>query len=181
MNLSKLSPWNWFKKEEETESKSVPVGIKDQYDYPIERFHRDMDRLFDDYFQTFRFPRFDFPSTPELSKLMLKPSCDIVENDKEYSINVEIPGVDRKDVELSLGNGTLTIKGEKRKESEEKDKDYHRIERSYGSFRRVISLPEDADEEHLTAQFKNGVLKVIVPRTDALTSDAKKIEIASVG
>ena len=88
-----------------------------------------------------------------------------------------MPGVDEKDVKVEIANDTLTIRGEKKQEKEENHKNYYRMERSYGSFQRVLSLPEDADQEGVSATFKNGVLTVTMPRKAAPQANVRRIEI----
>ena len=107
----------------------------------------------------------------------MRPNVDISAGKNEYLITTEVPGIDEKDVKLELSNNTLTIKGEKRQEHEEKDRDHYRIERSYGSFQRVLSLPEDADQSGITAKFKNGVLTVGLPRRPEKKKNVKLIDI----
>jgi HSP20 family protein len=102
---------------------------------------------------------------------------DLGATDKAYTATVEVPGVDEKDVKVEMVNDTLTIRGEKKQEKEEKDKNYYRMERSYGSFQRVLSLPEDADQEGVSATFKNGVLTVTMPRKAAPAAHVRQIEI----
>jgi len=87
--------------------------------------------------------------------------------------------VSEKDVTLEIVNNTMTIRGEKKQEKEEKEKNYYRVERSYGSFQRVLSLPQDADQEDVKATFKNGVLTVTIPRKELPKSEAKRIDIKS--
>lgn len=168
MSVKKWIPWNWFKNEEDSAGKSVPVqrAVVQERDhalgYPIERFHREIDRLFDQAFRGFGLTPFEFnrPLLPGLNDGILKPTLDLGATDKEYTVTLEIPGVDEKDVRLEIVNDTLTIQGEKKQEAEEKGKNYYRMERSYGSFQRMLSLPEDADQNDVTATFKNGVLTV---------------------
>jgi HSP20 family protein len=104
----------------------------------------------------------------------LLPAFDIAETEKEYTITGEIPGIEAKDLDVTLSDGTLIIKGEKKKEREEKDEHYHRIEREYGSFHRGFRLPENAKAEALKATYKDGVLKITLPKSE-LTR--KKIEV----
>lgn len=99
--------------------------------------------------------------------------------EEAYTIAVEVPGVDENDFQVEIANDTLIIRGEKKQEKEEKDKNYYRMERSYGSFQRVLSLPEDADQEGVSANFKNGVLKVSMPRKAAPQAHVRQIEIQS--
>src|SRR5437867_10277801 len=88
------------------------------------------------------------------------PLVDITEDDKEYLIKAELPEVKKDDVKVTVENGVLSITGERKFEKEEKDKRYHRIERSYGSFLRSFALPDDADDTKVNAEFKDGVLFV---------------------
>lgn len=94
------------------------------------------------------------------------PLVDIVEDDKEYLIKAELPEVDKNDVKVTLERGVLTISGERKAEKKEQGKKYHRIERAYGSFVRSFTLPDDADANHVTADFKNGILHVRVQKTE---------------
>ena len=185
MNIKKWIPWNWFKKEEEDAGKMVPVkreNAKDQggaVAHPLQQFHHEIDRLFDQAFRGFGLSHFGFdqPLFPRLAEGMLKPTLDLGATDREYTITVEIPGVDENDVKLEIVDDTLTIRGEKKQEKEQKEKNYYRMERSYGSFQRVLSLPEDADQDKINATFKKGVLTVTMPRKALPKSDVKQIEI----
>jgi HSP20 family protein len=185
MDIKKLVPWNWFNKEEEGSGKTLPVRREDALEqgsaFPValQNFHRQFDRLFDQAFRGFGTAPFgfDWPLSPRIADGMLKPTLDLSATDKEYTATVEIPGVDEKDVKLEIANDTLTIRGEKKHEKEEKDKNYYRVERSYGSFQRVLSLPEDADQEGVKATFKKGVLTISMPRKVLPQADIKKIEI----
>ncbi len=94
------------------------------------------------------------------------PSADISETDKAYVIKAEIPGVQKEDVKVTIQEGMLTIQGERKMEKEEKDKKFHRIERSYGSFMRSFRVPDDADESAVTAEFKDGVLNVTLNKSE---------------
>ncbi|RCN55701.1 Hsp20/alpha crystallin family protein [Acidiferrobacter thiooxydans] len=95
---------------------------------------------------------------------LLRPSLDIQETDKQYRITLEVPGVEEKDIQLTLEDDVLYIRGEKRQEQEHKDAQYHRIERSYGSFQRALNVPADADQDTFKASFKNGVLTVTIDK-----------------
>ncbi|HHL40109.1 MAG TPA: Hsp20/alpha crystallin family protein [Deltaproteobacteria bacterium] len=187
MDIRKLNPWNWFKHEKE-ESRSVPVrrgeargeGSELPAVYSrdhIWNIHRELDRLFDDMFSRFdlAFPRL-FERETALERLpgaVLRPSVDVKESAREYTITVEVPGVSEDDVKVELADGVLTISGEKKHEEEKKDEYYHSVERSYGYFRRVLSLPDDADEEGVEAKYKNGVLTITVPRRESAASKEK--------
>jgi HSP20 family protein len=105
------------------------------------------------------------------------PAVDVAETDKSYEIAAELPGMDEKDVEVNFSNGTLTIKGEKNEEKEEKKKDYYLSERHYGSFQRSFAVPDDVDENKIEAAFKNGVLTVSLPKTPEAQKKEKQIAI----
>ena len=136
--------------------------------------------MFDSFFNAWPSFGMDRWYKPTMAEGMLKPTLDLSATDKEYAITVEIPGVDEKDVKLELAKDTLTIRGEKKQEKEEKDKNYYRMERSYGSFQRLLSLPDDADQDSIKAKFKNGVLKVTMLRKALPHSDVKRIEVRGV-
>jgi HSP20 family protein len=97
---------------------------------------------------------------------VLLPAIDVTENDAQYTITAELPGATKDDVEVELHEGILTLRGEKKSEREEKKEQRHYVERSYGSFRRSFQLPANADASRLQASFKDGVLTIIVPKTE---------------
>jgi HSP20 family protein len=149
------------------------------YSDPFLQIRQEIDRIFDNAFGRFTFPSIGFgrKQSPAAQSDWLKPTLDIAASDKEYSISVELPGVDEKEVQLELVNDTLKIKGEKRQEKEEKEKNYYRMERSYGSFQRTLSLPEDADQDDINAVFKKGIMEIKIPRKAAPKPEVKQIEI----
>jgi HSP20 family protein len=134
---------------------------------PFTALQREIERLFEDFTQGW--PTYRSPG--------LTPSTDIVESDKEIEITAEIPGLEEKDVEVNFADGILTIKGEKKAENEEKDKNYRVFERSYGSFSRSLPLPPGIDPNAIKASISNGVLKVTVPKPAA--AEVKKVAIKS--
>jgi len=101
------------------------------------------------------------------------PSLDVSETKGDLVVKAELPGIDPKDIDISLNEGILIIKGEKKQEKEEKEEGYHLIERSYGSFTRLIRLPREVQNEKINAFYKNGVLKITLPKSE----EAKKKEI----
>jgi HSP20 family protein len=108
-------------------------------------------------------------------KEVLMPAIDISETEKEYVITGEIPGVDAKDLDVTLNDGILTIKGEKKHENEEKDENYHCIERHYGSFERSFRIPDKVKTDELDATYKDGIFKLSLPKAEVV--EAKKIEV----
>jgi len=105
------------------------------------------------------------------------PAINISENEKEIKVKAELPGLEPKDVELTIQNNTLILKGEKKLEEEEKKDNFHRIECSYGSFYRSIPLPTEIDESKVSAKFKNGILEIRLPKKEE--ARGKKIPIES--
>lgn len=181
MDWNKLKPWNWFKKEQSNdEAAMLPARRTNSPPHPLARLHDDLDRLFDSFFGGSGMPslaRLNRPSWPGLASGFLRPSVDIAENKTGYTIRVEIPGVEKEDVKLTIEDDTLLITGEKRQEKEGNDGGYHCVERSYGSFQRVISLPADCNHEKLEAKFRNGVLTITLPRKAGVKSNAREIAI----
>ena len=138
-------------------------------------FHRQMDRLFDEFFRDFSLAPF---RGVDESWGAYVPSIDVKENEKEFQISAELPGMDDKDVEVSITGDVLTIKGEKKLEKEEEeDKGYYRRERAYGSFQRRIQLPAEVDTDKVSAHFKKGVLTVTLPKTEEAQKAVRKIEV----
>jgi HSP20 family protein len=132
----------------------------------FERMRRDMDRLWDSFFEGGLRRR-----TEEGGEWL--PSLDVSETKNELVVKAEVPGMDPKDIDISLSDGMLTIKGEKKQEKEEKEADYHLVERSYGSFTRSVQLPKEVQSEKINASYKNGILKITLPKSE----EAKKKEI----
>lgn len=174
-DLKKWAPWNWFKKEQDAQqgASHIPVAKADlpanpppaSLD-PLLQLHREVDRVFDEAFRGFglSWPRFSLPTMASGWQGLLRPALDIQETDTQYRITLEVPGVDEKDIQLTLDDDVLWIRGEKRQEQERQEGQYHRIERSYGSFQRALNLPEDANQDAIKATFKNGVLAITIDR-----------------
>jgi HSP20 family protein len=180
MDIKKLAPWNWFKKEQE--GNTLPIRRQDtqtKYADPFTQIRQEIDKVFDSAFKGLGFPSIGLGRelSPMAQTDWLKPTLDIGASDKEYTISVELPGVDENEIQVELVNDTLKIKGEKKQEKEEKERNYYRMERSYGSFQRTLSLPEDADQDDIKAVYKNGVMNITIPRKTASKTEAKQIEI----
>ncbi|MCX8023516.1 MAG: Hsp20/alpha crystallin family protein [Syntrophorhabdaceae bacterium] len=139
--------------------------------YPFKAFQEEMTRLMDSFFGSF--------GIEPLEKKMgvFTPSVDVVDAGKEIKVTAELPGIDEKNVEVSLEKDALIIKGEKKEEREEKKESYYYAERSYGSFLRTIPLPDEVDMDKAKATFKNGVLTVTLPKTEKALKETKKIPI----
>jgi HSP20 family protein len=106
------------------------------------------------------------------------PAVDITEDDKEWLVKADLPEVKKEDVKVTVENGVLTITGERKLEKEEKNKKYHRIERSYGNFLRSFTLPDAADGSKVNAEFKDGVLKVHLPKGEKAKPKAVEVKVA---
>ncbi len=107
------------------------------------------------------------------------PFVDIEENEKEYLVKAELPEIKKEDVKVTVENGILTLQGERRQEKEEKGKKFHRVERSYGTFLRTFTVPLDADETKVAADFKDGILRVHLPKTEKPRPKAIEVKVAS--
>jgi HSP20 family protein len=184
MDFKKLAPWNWFQKEQEEEHhrEAVRVPRRDlpaHRDLPMMQLHDEIDRLFESAFRGFGFPSLERHRDffPAIQADWLRPTLDLASTDTDYTISVELPGVEANEVKLEVVNDTLKVSGEKKQEREEKEKDFYRMERSYGSFQRVLSLPDDADQENIKAVFKNGVMTITVRRKSLPRSEVKQIEV----
>jgi HSP20 family protein len=147
---------------------------------PFEVLHQEMNELFDSFFKEFgkgwAMPALQSGLAPAFGDIV--PNVDVAENEKEIQITTELPGIDEKDVEVFLNEGMLTIRGEKKKEHDEKSKNYRLTERSYGSFERSIPLPSGIDGEHIKANFKKGVLTIAIPKTETSAANRRKIAIS---
>ena len=141
---------------------------------PFFGFRREMDRLFDDFFTPGEGRSF---AGNGATAAALSPSIDVNETPRAYEISAELPGLDQKDVELTLRDNALVLSGEKRQERHDEDGGRRWSERSFGRFERVIPLDEEVDPDKIEAGFKNGVLKVTLPKNPRAQDKTRKIEI----
>ncbi len=137
----------------------------------IEKARSEMERFWD----TFLFgrPKTSWPGEEE----GWQPAIDVAETESELVVSVEIPGMDPKDIDVSLSEGTLFIKGEKKQEAEEKEADYRLIERDYGTFIRSIRLPAEVQSDKISASYKNGVLTVVLPKSEGAQKREIKVKV----
>ncbi len=164
------------------EKRSVPSPSLQPWQ-PFETLHREIDRLFDDFgrglWQPFR--RSLLGEEPLWGRAVTwsttAPAVDVTESPKAYEITAELPGLDEKNIEVKVADGSLTIKGEKREEKEEKEKDYYLHERHFGAFERSFDLPDSVEADKIEAAFKKGVLTVTLPKKPEAQKPAKKIEV----
>ncbi len=178
-------------------AKTVPVekqnggetGAPATVGHPLVSLRNQVDRLFDDFFQGWpslmSFPRnmFDFDPFKRLSAPLatsigvVAPRVDVSKSDTGYQIEAELPGVDEKDVSVTLSDGVITVKAEKKVEREEKKKDYYLSERSFGTMQRSFELPDGVDAEKISAQFKKGVLAISLPLSKEAKAKERKIDV----
>ncbi len=200
MDIKKWNPVNWFKHEEKEDERARHSGyipaiferkgrnsgeVFAPSGNPLLDIHREIDRVFENVFSNAlagRLPSLSGGGNDAeglLSNVILRPNVDIKERKNDYQITVEIPGVEEDDISLEVADGALIVSGEKKHEKEEDNEHYHSIERSYGAFRRILSLPEDVDENAINAEFKNGVLTISVARKELEKpqKNVKQIEI----
>ncbi len=153
------------------------IEARREWGSPFTSLQREMNRLFD-----------SFLGGSSLSPWLpferggaeaFTPRVDVSETEREIKVAAELPGLDENDIDVSLTRDTLTIKGEKKEEKEEKGTDYYRMERSYGSFTRSIPLPVEVDTDKVEATFKKGVLRVTLPKTASVIEKTKKVAVKS--
>jgi HSP20 family protein len=161
-SLSELIHWN--------KPSNIPVQKQGRFGKSLTTLHEDMDQMIREFLDGTHF----FPAWKNGAE---SPSVDIIENGENFKVNAELAGMDPDDVEVSVTDGFLTIKGEKEEEEKEEGENYLRRETSYGSFRRVIALPETANCDKAEATFKNGILKIAVPKKEGAIQKPKKLEI----
>ncbi|UCC75134.1 MAG: Hsp20/alpha crystallin family protein [Gemmatimonadota bacterium] len=144
----------------------------------MSRFHSDIDRLFERFFDEPFFGAGRLPSQLGSWAGTWSPSVDVSEGEDEITVCVELPGVDPKDIDVSLSGDALTVSGEKREESEERREGYYHVERRFGSFRRTVPLPAPVDEEKIVAEYDKGVLTVRIEKAAAATARRIPIQVA---
>ena len=164
MNIRDLIPWNWGKRQ---------VPVRREQSQPLQSLQNDINRAFDSFWRGFDLP---WPSTSSAWSISM-PSVDVSESDKEIEVTAELPGIDEKDIDISLAECVLTIRGEKKSEVEKKEKDYYLQERTFGSIERVVPLPDTIDLDSANATFKNGVLTVKLAKKPEAAAATKRITV----
>lgn len=165
----------WKKKK----SEKAITRRESENEHPLMALHREMNQLFDDFFGDFGFGL----STPRWSGLRTRSDAatirvDVSEDENEVRVTADVPGMEEKDIDVELSHNLLTIRGERHDERDEKKADYHLIERTYGSFQRVIPLPDGLEEDQAKARFKNGVLTIVLPKSSDHRAQRKQIPIS---
>ncbi|MEJ2763080.1 Hsp20/alpha crystallin family protein [Photobacterium sp. MCCC 1A19761] len=202
MDLTKLNPWNWFKHEDSADKSAnqIPVTreeaqqrITPQGADTLLRLRQEMEQLFDDVSNAFGMPSLRTPANRSIwdnqqpseyidslqSQSSFRPKIDVSGNEQQYDITLDVPGLSAEALSIELKGDVLTIKGDKEEREEHKDRQFYRIERRYGAFQRTLSLPDDADKEAITAELKDGVLMLKIPRRQLPAKDVKHISISS--
>lgn len=136
---------------------------------------REMENMFDRYNRALSLPHRGSQEVTTTGDWA--PRVDIAETNEEFNIKAEIPEVKKEDVKVTVDNGILTIRGERKQEKEEKDKKFHRVERFYGSFMRSFMLPDNVDESKIEASFKDGMLNLAIPKIEASKHKAIDVKI----
>lgn len=162
MTLKNLVPWSF-------RNKRVPVRYYDAD--PFTSLQREMDTLFENLFHGFDVDFFGGRTSS------FSPSVEVSENDKEIKVSAELPGLDKKDIDLSLSHDSLTISGEKKEAHEKNGKDWYMKERSYGSFKRIVPLYREIDADKANAHFRKGILTVTLPKSARELERRKKISV----
>jgi HSP20 family protein len=168
MSVRDLIPWG------RNNGNQLPSVFRDDDRDPFLSLHREVNRLFDDVFRGFD------SRLPALGRFSSFggggwPNMEVSDDEKEIRVTAEVPGLEEKDIEVLLEDGVLTLKGEKRSETEDKDRQFS--ERFYGRFERRIPLGVEVEDDKVSANFKNGVLTVALPKTERAQAKAKRIAI----
>ncbi len=169
MNMRDLIPWG-------RNQQTTPSRYREEGD-PFMTLHREMNRLFDDVFRGFDMA--PFGSLGGMGRMAGWPHVEVAETDKDVRISAELPGLDDRDVEVLMGDGVLTIRGEKKSEIEDRERAFS--ERYYGRFERRIPLAWDVEDDKIDASFRNGVLTVTMPKSAESKTNVKRIAINRAG
>ncbi|MFZ0544231.1 MAG: Hsp20/alpha crystallin family protein [Candidatus Promineifilaceae bacterium] len=165
MNISDLVPWK--------SNRDSHVAVRRENSPTT--FYNDFNRFFDEFFDN----NMITPWSEQFEGLNgFNPSVNVTERDKEFEVTAELPGMTEKDIDITLSRDSLTIKGEKKQETEDKGDNYYRMERSYGKFSRLIPLPTDVvNNDKVEASFKNGVLTITLPKVEEAQQVSRRITV----
>jgi len=147
------------------------IEVRREEENPFAMMQREMNRVFDSFNRNWGLGAF-----PEFTGSFM-PRLDVTEDAKAFTVTAELPGMSEKEIDLSISGDTLTIRGEKKEEKEDKNKNYYYSERSYGTFMRSIPLPRQVETDKVSASFKKGILTITLPKTAAAMESTKKIDV----
>ena len=177
MDWKRIAPWNWFKKvEPPARATRVPARFHSSSNF-FSEFRAEMEQLFEEAFGDAFSRERTVPALAGPSAVVLRPSIDFSEGKNAYEIHAEFPGVGSEDISIEVEGHTLVIRAEKHQETDETIEGYHCVGSKHDAMQRVLSLPDDADSEAVAAEFKNGVLKIGIPRRTKRASNPSRIEI----
>jgi HSP20 family protein len=145
----------------------LPVHKRQSQRTPLARLHEEMDDLFHGFFRDWDFPSLEYRHWP---------AVDIAETENEFVVKAEVPGCKADDIDISVHGNTLTVSGEKKAEEEKKEKGYYHVERSYGSFRRELTLSSDVEPDKIDAVCKDGVLTLTLPKSEKAKAVKVKVK-----
>jgi len=165
--MKHLIPWR------KRQERDLPANRE----HPLEALHRQMNELFDDFFDDFETARLPSLRGEGLGDVPVR--FDVAETEEAVHVTAELPGMDEKDIEVTLDRNALTVKGEKKQEREERKKNYYFSERTFGQFQRLIPLPSGIEPDKAKAQFKKGVLTISLPKSAAVKSEGRRIAISA--
>jgi HSP20 family protein len=165
MTIKDLIPWNWGKRE---------TPVRRETTNPLGALQSNIDRAFEDFWRAFDLP---ISSTGRDGFPGVTLPVDVRETDRAVEVTAELPGMDEKDVEVSVAEGVLTIRGKKESERASEEKGYFLRERTFGSVERVVPLPDGLDPDSAKATFKNGVLAITIPKTSEAQAAMKRIPV----
>ncbi|MDC5853886.1 Hsp20/alpha crystallin family protein [Vibrio europaeus] len=202
MNIEKLNPWNWFKHKEDSNNQ-IPLSQNEVFSEAhtdgttlvppqqssLLQLHQKMGLLFDDIWPSLRTPSPSYLSRASsllisnlLSDRLLfanRSKRDVSVSENEHKISVELPGLSENDTQIEFSANTLIVKGQMKQDKESKGQQYYCVERSMGGFQRTLSLPEDVDQDAISATMKNGLLVIKLPRKTTARNSIKRVSISS--
>ncbi len=153
------------------------ASLREEIDNIFERFSEDWPSFPKLFGKGWTYPVADLERRVKLPRFEITPRVDVSENDDTYTITVELPGMTEKDIDVTLSDDSLAIKGEKKEEREEKKKNYHVCERSYGTFQRTFRVPSGVDHGKVDATYSKGVLNIILPKTEVAKQNKRSIAV----
>lgn len=156
--------------------KATPISIEHSRN-PFLSLHQEVDDAFRDFYNLFGHNK---PSLEQFENLDLLPSMDIVEDENSFTVQVEMPGLDEKDIKVSFSDGMLTITGEKTVSKKNENKKYHTREISFGKYERTISIPQSLDVDKANASFKKGMLWIAIPKKTQSKQSSHDIKVEKV-